>query len=307
MGHNPHELYELIEELPAGTRPVLVQTLIGFVDAGNAVHLAQQHLLSSFDATLIARFDLDPLYDYRSRRPVLTFVEDHWDSYDEPVLGVYLVRDDGGTPFLVLAGPEPDLAWERFIDSVAHLIDRLDVRLTVGLTGIPMAVPHTRPVGVTAHGTRAELIMGHERWLSRAQVPATIGNLLEYRLGQRGKDALGFAVHVPHYLAQSSFPAAAEELLSQVSRATGLLIPTERLHTAADVVRGEIDRQIADAEDARALVSRLEQQYDAFAGGRHRGNLLADQERALPSADELAAELERFLAEHRTRDDQPET
>ncbi|MEU8069866.1 MULTISPECIES: PAC2 family protein [unclassified Micromonospora] len=303
---DPHELYELTDELPELGQPVLIQALTGFVDAGNATRLAREQLLTSLDARVIARFDVDQVFDYRSRRPVMTFVEDHWESYDAPALELHLLHDDDETPFLLLTGPEPDLQWERFVASVAGLSARLDVRLTVGLNSIPMAVPHTRPSGVTAHATRKELIAGHEPWLQKVQVPASVGHLLEYRLGERGRDALGFAAHVPHYVAQAEYPAAAEALLSAVSRSTGLLLPVEDLRTAAEAVRVEIDRQVTQTEEAATLVQALEEQYDAFARGRGEKNLLAGETGPLPTADELGAELERFLAEQTRPGDTPE-
>jgi predicted ATP-grasp superfamily ATP-dependent carboligase len=301
---NPDELYELTGDLPDLGRPVLVQALTGFVDAGNAAYLAREHLLTALDAHLVVTFDIDRLIDYRSRRPSMIFVEDHWESYDEPSLGLYLLRDEAGVPFLMLAGPEPDLQWERFLAAVMGLVERFAVRMTVGLTAIPMAVPHTRPVGVTAHATRRDLIAGYQPWLSRVQVPGSAGNLLEYRLGRKGLDAVGFAVHVPHYLAQAAYPAAALELLSAVSRATGLLLPTADLRSAADALRADIDKQVAHNEEASTLVRNLEEQYDAFIQARHGSDLLAEAG-PLPSADELGAELERFLAEFNKPTDPP--
>ena len=303
---DPHELYELTDELPELGQPVLIQALTGFVDAGNATRLAREQLLTSLDAQVVARFDVDQVFDYRSRRPVMTFVEDHWESYDAPALELHLLRDDDETPFLLLTGPEPDLQWERFVAAVAGLSARLDVRLTVGLNSIPMAVPHTRPSGVTAHATRKDLIAGHEPWLQKVQVPAGVGHLLEYRLGEQGRDALGFAAHVPHYVAQAEYPAAAEALLSAVSRSTGLLLPVEDLRTAAEAVRVEIDRQVTQTEEAATLVQALEEQYDAFARGRGEKSLLAGETGPLPTADELGAELERFLAEQTRPGDTPE-
>ncbi|NBE84243.1 proteasome assembly chaperone family protein [Micromonospora rubida] len=302
---DPHELYELSDELPDLGQPVLIQALTGFVDAGSATRLAREQLLTSLDARPVARFDVDQLYDYRSRRPPMTFVEDHWAEYDAPTLEVHLLHDDDETPFLLLTGPEPDLQWERFAAAVGGLAARLDVRLTVGLNSIPMAVPHTRPTGVTAHATRPELISGYEPWLQRVQVPGSVGHLLEFRLGEQGRDALGFSAHVPHYVAQTEYPAAAEVLLASVSRSTGLLLPRDGLRSAAEVVRVEIDRQVAQTEDAAALVSALEEQYDAFARGRGEKNLLAAEVGPLPTADELGAELERFLAEQGRPGDTP--
>ncbi|MEU0548835.1 PAC2 family protein [Micromonospora sp. NPDC005979] len=302
---DPHELYQLTDDLPDLGQPVLIQALTGFVDAGNASRLAREQLLTSLEGRPIATFDVDQLFDYRSRRPVMTFNEDHWESFDAPELELHLLHDDDETPFLLLTGPEPDLQWERFTAAVAGLAARLDVRLTVGLNSIPMAVPHTRPTGVTAHATRPELISGYEPWLQRVQVPGSVGHLLEFRLGEQGRDALGFAAHVPHYVAQTEYPAAAEVLLSAVSRSTGLLLPGDGLRSAAEVVRVEIDRQVAQTEDAAALVQALEEQYDAFARGRGERSLLAPDAGPLPTADELGAELERFLAEQTRPGDTP--
>ncbi len=297
---DPNELYELADDLPALERPVLVQALTGFVDAGSAIQLFRENLLENLENRVVARFDLDQLLDYRSRRPPMIFVEDHWESYEAPSLALHLVRDQLGTDFLMLAGPEPDLQWERFIAAVTGLIDRLGIKLTIGLNAIPMAVPHTRPVSVTAHATDLSLLGEHESWLQRVQVPASVGNLLEFRLGETGHDAMGYAAHVPHYLAQTSFPAATELLIDSVSSSTGLALPTGELRQAARLVREDVDKQIAEDEQAGRLVASLEAQYDAFIRGRE-NNLLADQKGPLPTAEELGAELERFLAEQ-TRD-----
>ena len=293
---DPNELYELADDLPDLDEPVLVQALTGFVDAGSAIQLSREHLLEHLDSRVLATFDLDQLLDYRSRRPTMVFIEDHWESYEEPSLALHLMRDQLGTPFLMLAGPEPDLQWERFIAAVTGLVERLGVKLTIGLNAIPMAVPHTRPVSLTAHATDQSLLGKHESWLQRVQVPASVGNLLEFRLGESGHQAMGYAAHVPHYLAQTTFPAAAELLLDSVSGSTGLAIPTAPLREAAALVREEIDKQVADDEQATRLVASLEQQYDAFLRGRE-GNLLAEVNGPLPTAEELGAELEKYLAE----------
>ncbi|MFV2021342.1 proteasome assembly chaperone family protein [Micromonospora sp. LOL_023] len=302
---DPHELYDVVDEVPELGQPVLIQAMTGFVDAGNATRLAREHLLASLEHEVVATFDVDQLLDYRSRRPVMLFVEDHWEHYEEPRLEIHLMRDDAGTPFLLLGGPEPDLQWERFTAAVSAVIGRLDVGMTIGLNAIPMAVPHTRPTGITAHASRRELINGYEPWLQRVQVPGSAGHLLEYRLGQQGNDAVGFAAHVPHYVAQAEYPAATEMLLNSVSRTTGLLLPTEQLHSAAESVREDIDRQVAQTEEAVSLVSALEEQYDTFARGRGNPNLLAEARGPLPTADELGAELERFLAEQTRPGDLP--
>lgn len=293
---DPADLYQQVEEIPDLGNPVLIQALTGFVDAGSATRLAREQLLRGETSKPLVRFDIDALLDYRSRRPSMIFVEDHWDSYEEPDLSLYVAYDQQDTPFLVLGGMEPDLVWERFSAAVIDLYRRMNVKLSIGLNAIPMAVPHTRPAGITAHASKKELIAGYEPWLQRVQVPASAGHLLEYRLGQTGLDAMGFAVHVPHYLAQTDYPAAAETLLTSVSRTTGLLFSTDELRSSAVEVRAEVDRQIAENPDAVELVTSLEQQYDAFTRGRAGGANLLAASGPLPTAEELGAELERFLA-----------
>lgn len=292
---DPAELYQLADPLPQLDRPVLVQALEGFVDAGSAVRLARQHLLTN-DAQLVATFDVDVLYDYRARRPLMLFDTDHWESYAAPLLALHAVRDAEGRSMLLLSGPEPDVLWERFVAAVRDLIARLDVRLTVGLNAIPMAVPHTRPSNVIAHASRPELIAGYQPWLGQVQVPASAGHLLELRLGESGHDVVGFAVAVPHYVAQLDYPAAAVTLLEHVSKVSGLTLSLDALVDAARTTRAAIDAQVEDSAEVAQVVRALETQYDAFVAGTGR-SLLAEGAR-LPTADEIAAEFERYLADN---------
>ncbi|MCA1713130.1 MAG: PAC2 family protein, partial [Actinobacteria bacterium] len=255
---DPSELFELDPDRPELDRPVLVQALDGFIDAGGGKRLAREHLLAMAPSQVVARFDVDQLLDYRARRPAMLFVEDHWESYEDPELAIHLLHDADGTPFLLLAGPEPDVQWERFTEAVRMIVDRLGVRLTIGLNAIPMGVPHTRPTGVIAHGSRKELVAGYEPWVNAVQVPGTAGHLLEYRLGQGGYDAVGFAVHVPHYVSQTEYPAAAAALLAEVAKAGNLVLPLDLLEAAAATARDAIDEQVASAPEVAEVVQALE-------------------------------------------------
>jgi hypothetical protein len=293
---DPSDLYDLDPDRPDLRGVVLVQALDGFIDAGGARKLAVEHLLSTLDHQVLVRFDHDQLYDYRARRPVMVFAKDHWESYAAPELAIHLVHDRSGSPFLLLAGPEPDVQWERFVAAVLQVCQLLGVRRSIGLNAIPMGLPHTRPVGVIAHGVPRSLVEGYEPWIETVHVPGSAGHLLEHRLAEAGYEAMGFAVHVPHYVAQSAYPAAAAQLLREVARNGSLDLPLEALDEAAVQTRASLDAQVADAPEVAEVVHQLEEQYDAFVSGRGR-SLLAESD--LPTADELGAELERFLAEQR--------
>ena len=300
MARNPADLYELG---PAAPDPdgdlVMLYYLDGFIDAGAAGLLLTTHLMSALDHEQIATFDIDSLLDYRSRRPIMTFAQDHWEDYEAPELALSLMRDAEGTPFLLLAGLEPDREWDTFTAAVIQLAQTLRVRLAGSFHGIPMGVPHTRPLGVTAHATSPDLVEGYRPVVDKLQVPGSAAALLEYRMGAAGQAAIGFAVHVPHYLAQAAYPTAAVTLLESVQRATGLVLPGDTLRESARRTDLEIQRQVDGSAEVAEVVQALEQQYDAFAAGRE--SLLGTEEQ-VPTAEELGAQFEQFLAEQQGRD-----
>ncbi|ACZ30297.1 protein of unknown function DUF75 [Xylanimonas cellulosilytica DSM 15894] len=276
--------------------PILLHALRGFVDAGSTGEIATAHLVEELAATRLATFDVDQLLDYRSKRSLMTFETDRWTGYDEPFLAIDHVQDADGTGFLLLHGSEPDLQWERVLTALRGLVERFRVSLTVGFHGIPMGVPHTRPLTLTAHGTRAGLTEDYTSFFGSVKVPSSISALFEYRLGEAGHDALGFVVHVPHYLAQSQYTPAAVVALQHVERATGLDLLTGRLAAAAADATIEVEKQVAESGEVLAVVRALEEQYDRFASRLGRPSLLA-QEAPIPTAEELGAEFERFLAQ----------
>lgn len=294
-------MYEL--EFPApqlssadGRGPVLVHALEGFSDAGRAIRLAADHLKNTLDTELVASFAIDELLDYRSRRPLMTFKTDHFTHYDTPELNLYALHDSVGTPFLLLAGLEPDLRWERFITAVRLLAESLGARRIIGLGAIPMAVPHTRPMTLTAHSNDKQLIADHQPWVGEVQVPGSVSNLLEFRMAQHGYEVVGFTAHIPHYLAQTDYPSAAEMLLAEVARSGSLQIPTAELSQSAAEVHDKVNEQVSANQEVAQVVEALERQYDAFVAAQENRSLLARDE-DLPSGEELGAEFERFLAQ----------
>ncbi|GAA2401935.1 PAC2 family protein [Streptomyces glaucosporus] len=302
----PTGLKEAEEALgePGSAGLVMLYHFEGFIDAGETGGQIVTRLLDHQPHLTVARFDTDRLVDYRARRPLMTFRRDRWVSYDRPRLELRLLRDATGSPFLLLTGPEPDVEWERFTAAVLQLVERLGVRLAVTFHGIPMGVPHTRPVGLTPHGNRPDLTPVRQSPFEEAQVPGSAAALLELRLAEAGHDVLGFAAHVPHYVARSTYPDAALVVVESITAATGLVLPevTHALRSDAHRIQDEIERQLAEGDgELVAVVRGLEQQYDAIAGAETRGSLVAEPVE-LPSADELGEVFERFLAERENGD-----
>lgn len=274
----------------------MVVAMSGFVDAGHVSGQVDEVLHEDLASETLVRFDLDQLYDYRSRRPRVHFVEDHFEQFQELRLQVDLFKDGLGRRFLLLHGPEPDLQWHRFAEAVVDLARRLEVSLLIPVAGIPMAVPHTRPMLVTVHGNRTELLPRNELWRPVAEMSGSVANLLEIRAGEVGIATIGFSVHVPQYLADAYLPHAAVTALEHISAVTQLTLPTDRLREAAREVNRQISEQVSSSEEVRAVVENLERRYDDLVDLNAPRSLLAADETQLPDADEIGAAAEAFLA-----------
>ena len=298
----PEELYELKADAPDVSGAAFLVNLEGFMDAGSAGRLLTEHLLDSLEHETLASFDTDRLLDYRSRRPLMTFDKTRWESYDDPRLEVHVLRDATGKPFTLLTGPEPDHEWELFVAAARSVAARLKLGTMITYFGVPMGIPHTRALGVMTHATRPGLVTSRVPSPGKLQVPASASALMEFRFGQAGRDAVGLVVQVPHYLSQAAYPTAALTLLETVREVTGLEVPGQTLQEAADRTNELINRQVAESAEVAELVRGLEVQWDAAV--TEEGNLLAEGEE-MPTADELAAQFEQFLAEQQ-RGDTPE-
>jgi hypothetical protein len=166
-----------------------------------------------------------------------------------------------------------------------------------------MPVPHTRPVGTTVSGTRTDLAEAHSVWRPTTQVPATVGHLLEYRFAETGARVTGFVLLVPHYLGDTEYPAAALAGLDSLTVATGLVFSGDRFRDENRDFLLKVQEQVAGSDDLTRMIEGLEERYDSYmAGSTHATPIIHTGD--LPSADELGAELERFLASRPTGDDE---
>lgn len=278
----------------------LVVMLGSFVDAGNVQRLLSAHLGNVCANHVLGRFDVDQLVDYREHRPALVFDRDHFTNYEAPEIVLREMTDEGGERFLLLSGVEPALRWEAVAAEVERIVRALDVSLVVLAQGIPMMVPHTRPVAVTRHSSNPELLDGHKPVFGTVGLAAAFPFLLELRLAEAGHDVVGLTAHIPHYLTQTDHPEGAIALMQAIRDIAGLHVPTTDLAVSAGVVRAQIALQLADNEELQEVVGAMEEQYDQVMAQRE----LTIGEADLPSADEIGAEAEKFLQGHHDDADQ---
>ncbi|MDR6198510.1 hypothetical protein QE374_000419 [Microbacterium sp. SORGH_AS428] len=297
-------LYVSVDDAPAvPTGLPLVILLTGFTDAGSAVSQSIGYLRDEANPAVLLRFENDVLLDYRARRPQITFDADHLTDYRPARLELSLAYDALSRPFLLLAGYEPDFAWEAFVNAVVGAATAFAVSSVTWVHAIGMPVPHTRPLGTTVSGNRAALTEAHSVWKPHTTVPATVGHLLEYRFVAAGHSVAGFVLLVPHYLSDTEYPASAITALDSVTAATGLVFAVDDLREQNEDFLSKVGEQVSASDELTTMLTGLEERYDAYMAGATLATPLL-HEADLPSADEIAAELERFLANGSHDDDQ---
>ncbi|MBT3246762.1 MAG: PAC2 family protein [Actinobacteria bacterium] len=287
--NDPSPLLEILDR-PDLDRPVLLMAMQGWVDAGGAAMTCREALLSGSGNSLIARLDTDRLLDHRTRRPTVDLVDGVSRGINWPLIQVHLLEHRGGSDLLLLDGPEPDHEWRLFSAAVVDLCRRLGVQMVIGLGAYPAAVPHTRPTRLACTAGSEDLTRELDFVTSTLSVPAGIQAVVEVEAAAAGIQAVGVWAQVPHYLAAASYPPASLALLGALSTLSGAFLDTGSLPERTLATRSRLDELVARNPEHVTMLEQLEAAYDDLhdPGGR------------LPTGEDLAAELERFL---RARED----
>ncbi len=282
----------------------LVIALQGYADAGSAVTKSASHLLEAFEHHSLVVFNVDELVDYRSRRPATTIIGNEVVDIADVSLQLEVLRDSNGASFLLLSGPEPDMRWGAFAKAVADLVEKYDVARTISLYSAPMTVPHTRPLNVFAHGNEPESLVKFHTWDQNLSIPGAASLQIELELNRRGRKTLGMAAQVPHYIAANDYPIASLRLLEKIAEVSGLSFPLGALEQESERFSHMLADQVSNNSELAQVVSLLEQQYDSDAQKRSEieANPLIASDGSVPSADELGAEFEKFLADQEPED-----
>lgn len=296
------ESYKISSEfnaaLPQLDQSLLIVMLSGWIDASAAAGAAMEMLVSDTNAKTLVTFDADAFIDYRARRPTMELRDGvntklTW-SAPELLLG-YDINDK---PVLLLTGPEPDIRWQHFTNVVGDLAVALGVRRMIGIGAYPIATPHTRAVQVSCSSPSSKVVASLPYLKSSVDVPAGMEAALEHALADRNIAALGLWAQVPHYVASMAYPAATAALLGAICDSGGISLDTSGIRQQAALQRERLDQLVRANPEHAAMLTQLEQAFDESHSGN--GTLTTGFGGArLPSGDELAAELEQFLREHR--------
>lgn len=281
------ELLHLTDDPDDAGPAVIVLSMDGWTDAGQAGTTAAAQLREQLPTRRIGWFDPDGLYDYRDRRPILTIDEGDLGSPSWPELAVYRLDPDEGPPLIMITGAEPDLSWQAMCRDVVELAERTNATRYVGLGSVPAPAPHTRPVRVIATGSDTAVIEKIGRPHERVIVPASCQVVVETALRDAGLETVGLWARVPHYVG-GEYPEGAQAILDRFRGHLGLRLDLSRLDDEVKEQRTRLDSAAKGSDDVRAHIEQLEEFYDADTGA-------VRLDGPLPTGDEIAADFERFL------------
>ena len=282
---------QMKDELPELDHPLLIAALHGWIDAGGAAAAALEAIVDECQASVIATFVSDEYIDYRARRPVLTLDEGVHATLAWQEIQVLAGSTPDGRDVVLLRGPEPDMKWNRFTTVMTELCQHLGVVRMVSLGAYPFTSPHTRPPRISVTAPTEEAIAGLPYLRSSLEVPAGAVSVLAEACSAAEIPAVGLWAQVPHYASAMPYPDAAIALVDALCGLTGVELPVDSLRTEAVAQRERIDALIADNAEHAAMVHRLEIAHDA---SDDTANPVSFE---IPSGDQLAAEVERFLRE----------
>ncbi|MFV1990325.1 MAG: proteasome assembly chaperone family protein [Acidimicrobiales bacterium] len=265
---------------------LLIVGLDGWVDAGNSTAGALKALRKEVTFAPLAEFKTDDLYDLRARRPTMHLIDSVNSGISWPRIRVGHGQDTEGKDLLLLVGPEPDYRWRPFARSVVSLAKRFNVRMVIGLGSYPAPAPHTRPTQVVATATTEEIATGVGRVMGKLDIPAGATAAIELACKKADLAATGLWAQIPHYAAGFPYPAGSAALMGALGRVGDVTISSDMFDEEVAATRTRLDELVANSEEATELVRRLETIADSVGS-----------EGDLPSGDELAAEIQRFLRE----------
>jgi proteasome assembly chaperone (PAC2) family protein len=274
-----------LPEPPALRDPFLVVHLHGWTDAGLAGQTAAVFLRSRWNATPLGEFDADELIDFRARRPIVRLASGTIEEVSWSPTELSLAAPAGDRDALLLTGPEPDFRWRAFGDQVVQTCRELGVTEVFGLGAFPAPALHTDPVAVVGTSADPDLADRLETVPIIVELSAGIQTVLEDRLHRAGIPATGLWARVPPYLAGGTHPPAALALVQTLARLAGIEIDTTELEAAAKDHLAQVEQAIRERPQIAEFVDQI------------RGLVEQGADERIPSGDEIAAELEKFLGQ----------
>ena len=271
-----------VERWPKLQNPVLIYSFRGWIDAGLAGEGSMDLLIEQLhDAggTEFGSIDLANLLDLQQTRPLVKLVDGGLRSIEWPK--VRLWAGNLGRDVVCVQGPEPSVQWPDFAASIAEIAERVGARESFALGGMPAIVTHRRSVPVLSSATKRSIAQ-EVGPLRDDYVGATgLNTVVQFALGEAGIRSVALWAQVPQYVSGSPSPPAVRALVGRLCELSRIDVEFRQLDERCSAYRDKVEEGLSDRPDVLAIVNQIDEQW---------------QER-IPSGDELASEIERFLRE----------
>jgi proteasome assembly chaperone (PAC2) family protein len=270
-----------VDRWPDLRDPVLVVALSGWVDAGLAGAGAVAVLTEQLESVgPFGHVDLTELVDLQQTRPSVHLVDGTTREITWPT--IELIAGRAGRDVVLCRGPEPSLRWRALTGELVELAQRLGVRMMVGLGGMPTLASHRRPVNVLATATSPPLAEEIGAWRADYTGPTGAQTVLQVAMGEAGIPGVGLWAQVPHYVGATPSPPAIRALLSRLRDLAGVQTDLTGLDAQTDEYLERVEEGLSERPDVAEMVRNIEAAEGSEAGD-------------LPTGEELASEIERFL------------
>lgn len=270
-----------VDRWPELRDPVLVVALSGWVDAGLAGAGAAALLSDQLESVgTFGRVDLTELVDLQQTRPTVHLVDGTTREITWPA--IELTAGRAGRDVVLCRGPEPSLRWRAFTDEMVQAAQRLGVSMMLGLGGMPTVASHRRPLNVLATATSPSLAQEIGAWRADYTGPTGAQSVLQVALGRVGIPGVGLWAQVPHYVGATPSPPAIRALLAKLRDVAGVEIDLSPLDAQVDEYLRRVDEGLSERPDVAEMVRNIEAAEESGTTN-------------LPTGEELASEIERFL------------
>ena len=259
--------------------PILLVAFEGWSDAGDAASTALSWLRDRWAPEPLAEIDGEEFYDFSETRPQVRLDGDvrtiDW-PYVELTWG-----NDAGRDIVALSGSEPHTRWKTFSRQVLGVADALGIDMVLSFGALLTDVPHTVDTRVIGTSTDPGLLEAHGLQRSGYEGPTGIVGVLHDAFGTVGTRTASLWAPVPSYVPGAPSPKAALALVRRAAEILDIGVVTTDLEIASAAYERQVSEVVADDEEMTEYVERLEHRYA--------------EERDVPTAADLVAEVERFL------------
>lgn len=274
-------------EHPELRDPILVAAFEGWNDAAEAASDAAVWLIQEFDGRAVAGIDPEDFVNFQEQRPRIQLRDGVTRQLQWPGNEFYaLSMPDAERDIVVLLGIEPHNRWRTFTETVIEAANALGCTELVTFGALLADAPHTREPNVTGIGVDDVQQRRLELAPSSYEGPTGIVGVLHDAWRRNDRRATSLWVPVPHYIATPPNPVAIRALLRRFERIADVSLDLREIDSQVVAWRERVDAIVADDDEAREYVERLEHEADEET---------RLSEASLPSGDAIAAELEAFL------------